>query len=58
MTDVEKIGTVELATIRTHARALYFPLDATLVRTYGLKKGDVLKVKILMVFRDAVEKEE
>lgn len=54
MTDAEKIGTVEVATIRSHARALYIPLDPTLVKTYGLKKGDVLKVKIVEV-RRAVE---
>jgi len=57
MVDVEKIGTVEFATIRTHARALYIPLAPDLVRAYELKKGDQLKVKILEVMR-AEETEE
>jgi len=51
MVQVEKIGTVELATIRSHARALYIPLAADVVRVYGLKKGDSLKVKIVEVHR-------
>ena len=57
MVQVEKIGTVELATIRSHARALYIPLAPDLVRAYDLKKGDQLKVKVLEV-RRAVETEE
>lgn len=51
MSSVEKIGTVEFATIRMHARSLYFPLAADLVKAYELKRGDQLKVKILEVRR-------
>lgn len=58
MGDVKKIGTVEFATIRSHARALYFPLTGDLVKAYDLKKGDQLKVKIIEVRRGAGEGEE
>ena len=47
----ERIGTSEWVTIRSHARALYLPLDGDLVRAFGLKKGDLLKVKIEEVQR-------
>ena len=51
MGDVEKIGIVDMVTVRSHARALYIPLAADVVRVYGLKKGDSLKVKIVEVHR-------
>lgn len=43
---MEKIGTVELITVRTHAKQLYLPLDRDLVRAFDIKKGDLLRVKI------------
>jgi len=43
---VEKIGTVEYITVKSHARELYLPLDRDLTRAHGLKKGDLLKVRI------------
>ena len=54
MTDIEKIGIVDMVMVRSHARALYIPLSPDLVRAYELKKGDQLKVKIVEV-RRAVE---
>ena len=51
----EKIGTSEWVTIRSHARALYLPLDGDLVRAFSLKKGDLLKVKIEEVRRTGEE---
>ena len=46
MERVERIGTVEYITVKSHARELYLPLDRDLARAHGLKKGDLLKVKI------------
>ena len=43
---LEKIGTTELIKVKSHARELYLPLRAELIHCFGLKKGDILKVKI------------
>lgn len=43
---LDKIGTVELITVKSHARQLYLPLDKDLVRAFGIKRGDLLRVKI------------
>lgn len=51
MGDIEKIGTVEIVMIRSHARALYIPIPGDVVTAYELKKGDLLKVKIVEVRR-------
>lgn len=46
MTELEKIGTVEILSVRSHARRYYLPLKKDLVTAYGLKIGDRLRVKI------------
>ncbi|MBA7483232.1 hypothetical protein ES707_18743 [subsurface metagenome] len=46
MSNLEKIGTVEILLVRSHARRYYLPLDKDLVDAYGLKIGDRLRVKI------------
>lgn len=46
VSDIEKIGTVEILPVRRHARRYYLPLDKDLVDAFGLKVGDRLKVKI------------
>lgn len=46
MVKTEKIGTVEWATVKTHARRLYVNISGDLVNALGLKKGDRLKIKI------------
>lgn len=43
---IEKIGTTELITVKSHARELYLPLRAEITGVFGIKKGDLLKVKI------------
>jgi len=47
----DKIGTSEWIRIRSHAGRLYLPLGADLIRAFGLKRGDLLKVKIEEVQR-------
>jgi hypothetical protein len=46
MSDVEKIGTVEFITVKSHARQLYLPLKQDVVDAFGIQRGDLLKVKI------------
>jgi len=43
---LEKIGTVEILSVRRHARRYYLPLKKDLVDAFGLNVGDRLKVKI------------
>jgi len=44
---VEKIGTVEMITVKSHARELYLPLDRDTCSAFGIHKGDLLKVKLI-----------
>ena len=46
MTNMEKIGTTEFITVKTHARQLYLPLKKDLLDAFDIRKGDLLKVKI------------
>jgi len=43
---LEKIGTVEILSVRRHARRYYLPLKKDLVDAFGLNVGDRLRVKI------------
>lgn len=43
---LEKIGTVEILSVRSHARRYYLPLRKDLVDAFGLEVGDRLRVKI------------
>ena len=44
--NLKKIGTVEIITVKTHARELYLPLNRDLTDCFGIKKGDRLRIKI------------
>lgn len=46
LSDLDKIGTVEILTVRHHARRYYLPLRQDFITAFGLKKGDQLRVKI------------
>ncbi len=41
-----KIGTVETLKVRKTGRRFYVNLDAYTVEAFGIKTGDILKVKI------------
>lgn len=43
---VDKIGSTEYITVKSHARELYLPLRAEIRQIFGIKKGDLLKVKL------------
>lgn len=58
MTDREKIGTVEILKVRRSGRRVYVNLDPYTVRTYDIKAGDSLRVKIEEVIRAEPEGEE
>ena len=47
MSKIEKIGTVEYLSVRSHANRYYLPLKSDLVTALDLKRGDILKVKII-----------
>jgi len=51
MGETEKIGTSEWIRIRASGHRLYLPLARDLINAFGLKKGDLLKVKIEEVQR-------
>lgn len=44
--DLEKIGTIEILSVRRSGSRFYLPLKRDLIDVYGLKLGDRLRVKI------------
>lgn len=57
MNEVQKIGIVMLAEVKTTGRRHYVRLDPKVIERYGIKIGDVLKLEILEVARKPREKE-
>jgi len=47
----EKLYLVMYAEVRRHSRVLYLPLDPTMVRFNGIKKGDIIKYSLLELRR-------
>lgn len=46
MTHLDKIGTVEILSVRHSGRRYYLPLKQDFITAFGLKTGDRLRVKI------------
>lgn len=46
MVDLDKIGTIEILSIRRSGGRFYLPLKKEIIDSFGLKLGDRLRVKI------------
>jgi len=51
----ERVGVVEILTVRSHANRLYLPLSRSLCRAFDIRRGDQLRVEIKEIVRRAEE---
>lgn len=54
---VEKLGLTELLRLKHTSRQYYVVIPKQIVETYALLPGDLLKVKLIMVYKQPREEE-